>query len=77
MSSRYDDLMSKHEMMEKELVTLKKASKNRERANQELMTSVKRERDHYKMKWEAEKKKGMVTNLVLEEEKDLKAWYKI
>ena len=47
--------MSKHEMIEKELVVLKKTSGSRESTNQELVTSVKMERDHYKLKWEVEK----------------------
>ena len=56
-SSQYNDRMSKYEMIEKELVSLKRVSENREHANQELVASVVKERDHYKMKWEAEKEK--------------------
>ena len=77
MSSQDDDLMSKYEMMKKESVALKEASENREHADQELVASVVKERDHYKMKWEAEKEKGRVISLVLEEEKDLKAQYRV
>ena len=64
-------------MMKKELVTLKKTSENREHADQELVASVVKERDHYKMKWEAEKEKGRVFSLVLEEEKELKVRNKV
>ena len=35
------------------------------------MASMKREKDHYKLKWEAEREKRKVVSLAIEEEKDL------
>ena len=77
MDSRYNDLTSKYEAIEKELVALKEASMSREHECQEAVASLKKERDHYKMKWETEKEKGRVASLVLEDEKELKAQYKV
>jgi len=48
--AKYDDLVNKHMMMEKELVTLKKASENRKGADKESITSLKKEKNHYKLK---------------------------
>jgi hypothetical protein len=37
--AKYDDLMKKHVMLEKELVTLKSISKNEAKVDKELITS--------------------------------------
>ena len=45
--AKYDDLVNKHVMMEKELVALKKVSKSKANANKELITFFKKkERDN-------------------------------
>ena len=46
----YDDLLSKHRLLEKELVALKKVFESREHKCQELVASIEREGDHCKMK---------------------------
>jgi hypothetical protein len=49
-------------------VTLKKTLESREHANEELIASSKKDRDHYKLKWEAEKRKNKLVDLTIEEE---------
>jgi len=63
---KYDDLVNKHVMMEEELVTLKKASKSRKHTNKKLIAFLKKDRNHYKLKWKA-KKKNKLANLTIEE----------
>jgi hypothetical protein len=50
--AKYDDLVNKHVMMEKELVALKRVSKSKANANKELITLKKKkeERDNNKKK---------------------------
>ena len=66
---KYDELVNKHVMMEQEFVTLKRASENRKFADEETIASLKKERDQYKLKWEAEKEKNRLADLAIEEEK--------
>jgi hypothetical protein len=40
--AKYDDLMNKHVMLEKELVTLKSISKHEAKVDKELITSFKK-----------------------------------
>jgi len=75
--TKYDDLVNKHVMLEKELVSLKKTSKSRRRACKESITALKKEKDHNIMKLEAEKEKNILANLTIEEERSLGAQYKI
>jgi hypothetical protein len=42
---KYDDLVNKHVMLEKELVTLKKTSEGRRRADKESIASLKKKRE--------------------------------
>jgi len=74
---KYDDLVNKHVMMEKELVALKRVSKSKANANKELITLKKKkkeERDNNKKKMlEAEKQKNKLTNLSIEKERSLRA----
>jgi hypothetical protein len=41
---KYDDLVNKHVMMEKELVALKRVSKSKANANKELITLKKKKK---------------------------------
>lgn len=75
--AKYDDLVNKHMMMEKELVTLKKASENRKGADKESITSLKKEKNHYKLKWKAEKENIRLIDLIIEEERSLRARYQV
>jgi hypothetical protein len=75
--TKYDDLVNKHVMLEKELVSLKKTSKSRRCACKESITALKKEKDHNIMKLEAEKEKNILANLTIEEERSLGAQYKI
>jgi hypothetical protein len=43
--AKYDDLVNKHVMMEKELVALKKVSKSKANANKELITFLKKRKE--------------------------------
>jgi hypothetical protein len=69
---KYDELVNKHVMVEQELVTLKRASENRKSADKETIASLKKERDQYKLKWEAEKEKNRLAGLTIEEERSLR-----
>jgi hypothetical protein len=42
---KYDDLVNKHVMMEKELVALKRVSKSKANANKELITLKKKRKE--------------------------------
>jgi hypothetical protein len=53
-------------------VTLKRASENRNTADKEKIASLKKERDQYKLKWEAEKEKNRLAGLTIEEERSLR-----
>jgi chromosome segregation ATPase len=74
---KYDELVNKHVMVEQELVTLKRALESKKSANKETIASLKKERDQYKLKWEAEKKKNRLADLTVEEEKSLKTRYQV
>jgi chromosome segregation ATPase len=74
---KYDELVNKHVMVEQELVTLKRALESKKFANKETIASLKKERDQYKLKWEAEKKKNRLADLTVEEEKSLKTQYQV
>jgi len=54
---KYDDMVNKHVMLEKELMTLKKTSESKRRANKKSIAALEKERDHNKMKLEVKKKK--------------------
>ena len=69
---KYDELVNKHVMVEQELVTLKRASESRKSADKETIASLKKERDQYKLKWEAEKEKNRLAGLTIEEERSLR-----
>jgi hypothetical protein len=73
---KYDDLVNKHVMLEKELVTLKKTCEGRRRAEKESIASLKKKKDHNKMRLEVEKEKNKFTNLIIEEKRSLRAQYK-
>lgn len=75
--AKYDDLVNKHMMMEKEFVTLKKASENRKGADKKSITSLKKEKNHYKLKWKAEKENIRLIDLIIEEERSLRARYQV
>jgi hypothetical protein len=73
---KYDDLVNKHVMMEKELVALKRVSKSKANANKELITLKKKKRKETIIKknmLEAEKQKNKLTNLSIEKERSLRA----
>jgi hypothetical protein len=55
--AKYDELVNKHVMLEKELVALKKVSKGKENIDKELISSFKKERDSIRKRLKAEKKK--------------------
>jgi chromosome segregation ATPase len=73
--AKYDELVNKHVMVEQELVTLKRASESRKSADKETIASLKKERDQYKLKWEAEKEKNKLADLTIEEERSLRTRY--
>jgi chromosome segregation ATPase len=75
--AKYDELVNKHVMVEQELVTLKRASESRKSANKETIASLKKERDQYKLKWEAEKEKNGLADLTIEEERSLRTRYQM
>ena len=74
---KYDELVNKHAIMEQEFATLKRALENRKSADKETIASLKKERDQYKLKWEAEKEKSRITDLAIEEEKRLRTRYQM
>jgi len=73
----YDELVNKHVMMKQEFVTLKRASENKKSADKETIASLKKERDQYKLKWEAEKEKNRLAELTIEEERSLRTRYHV
>jgi chromosome segregation ATPase len=74
---KYDELVNKHVMMEQEFVTLKRASEKRKFADKETIASLKKERDQYKLKWEAKKEKNRLAELTIEEERSLRTRYQV
>jgi hypothetical protein len=74
---KYDELVNKHVMMEQEFVTLKRASENKKSADKETIASLKKERDQYKLKWEAKKEKNRLAELTIEEERSLRTRYQV
>jgi len=69
--AKYNDLVNKHMMMEKELVALKKVSRSKANANKELVAFKKKR--VIKKRLKAEKQKNKLTNLNIEKEKSVKA----
>lgn len=55
--AKYDKLMNKHVMLEKELVVSKKVSKGKENIDKELISSFKKERDSIRKRLKVEGKK--------------------
>jgi predicted nucleic acid-binding Zn-ribbon protein len=70
--AKYNDLVNKHMMMEKELVALKKVSRSKANANKELVAFRKKKKGN-KKRLKAEKQKNKLTNLNIEKEKSVKA----
>lgn len=58
--AKYDKLMNKHVMLEKELVVSKKVSKGKENIDKELISSFKKERDSIRKRLKVEEKKEQV-----------------
>lgn len=52
---KYDDLVKKYVMIKKEQLSLKKALESRKYANKKFIASLKKVKDHYKLKQEAKK----------------------
>ena len=74
---KYDELVNKHIMVEQELVTLKRASESRKSDDKETIASLKKKRDHYKLKWEAKREKNRLVDLTIEEENNLRTRYQV
>jgi hypothetical protein len=72
-----DELVKKLVMVEHELASLKKASESRKSADKETIAFLKKERDQYKLKWEAEKEKNRLADLAIEEEKRVRTRYQM
>jgi hypothetical protein len=70
--AKYDDLVNKHVMLKKDLVTLKKTSKGSRCANKIPKLLWKKKGDYNKMTLEAKKEKNKLANLSIEEEKSLR-----
>jgi hypothetical protein len=73
--NKYDDLVNKHVMMKKELVTLKGAFKGKTSVDKELIASLKKKLDNSRKRLEVEKEKNKLVNLSIEEEIRLRAQY--
>jgi hypothetical protein len=76
--AKYDDLVNKHVMLKNELVIVKKGSNDRRHADKGLITSLKKKRDHNKIRLETKKKKkkNRLATLNIKEERSLRAQYK-
>ncbi|XP_061953586.1 GRIP domain-containing protein RUD3-like [Populus nigra] len=75
--TKNDELVKKHVMVEYELVSLKRALESRKSVDKETIASLKKERDQYKSKWEAEKEKNRLADLTIEEEIRLRTRYQM
>ena len=64
-------------MVENKLMTLKKTSESRRHADKESIASLKKKRDHNQKRLEVERLKNRLANLTIEEEKSLRAQYKM
>jgi len=71
--AKYDELVNKHVMLEKELVSLKKVSKGKENIDKELIFSFKKERDSIRKRLKVEGKKNRLASFNIEEERSLRA----
>jgi len=71
--AKYDELVNKHVMLEKELVSLKKVSKGKENIDKELISSFKKERDSIRKRLKVEGKKNRLASFNIEEERSLRA----
>jgi hypothetical protein len=56
--AKYKNLVNKHIILEKQLVTLKRTFKGNARADKELIASLKKIRGNNRRRLEAKKKKG-------------------
>ena len=74
--AKYDELVNKHVMLEKELVALKKVSKGKENIDKELISSFKKKRDSIRKRLKVEGKKNRLASFNIEEERSLRAQYK-
>jgi len=75
--AKNDELVKKNVMVEQELASLKKALESRKSADKETIAFLKKERDQYKLKWEAEKEKNRLVDLAIEEEKRVRTRYQM
>ena len=75
--AKYDELVNKRVMVEQELVTLKRASESRKSDDKETIASLKKERDQYKLKWEAKREKNRLVDLTIKEERSLRTRYQV
>jgi len=71
--AKYDELVNKHVMLEKELVALKKVSKGKENIDKELISSFKKKRDSIRKRLKVEGKKNRLASFNIEEERSLRA----
>jgi hypothetical protein len=76
--TKYDNLVNKHVVVENKLMTLKKTSESRRHADKESIASLEeKKRDHNQKRLEVERLKNRLANLTIEEEKSLRAQYKM
>ena len=54
---KYDDMVNKHVMLEKELMTPKKIYESKRRADKKSIAALEKGRDHNRMKLEVKKKR--------------------
>ena len=71
--AKYDELVNKHVMLEKELIALKKVSKGKENIDKELISSFKKKRDSIRKRLKVEGKKNRLASFNIEEERSLRA----
>jgi hypothetical protein len=71
--AKYDELVNKHVMLEKELVALKKVSKGKENIDKELISSFKKKRDSIRKRLKVEGEKNRLASFNIEEERSLRA----
>jgi hypothetical protein len=58
--AKYDDLVNKHVMLKNELVIVKKGSNDRRHADKGLITSLKKKRDHNKIRLETKRRRRRI-----------------
>ena len=74
---KFDDLVNMHVISKKEIVTIYiKGSRNKRRADKELISSLKKQMAHNGMRLETKKKNNRLDNPSIEEERSLRARYK-